>query len=150
MMNISGFVRNQGNRDTQLKGDHAAAELGHMYMMIKMMSDLFGFVNDLEKIIFGLGFKSILKTNNNDRALFGVGAAAGAVANDCNIELRDISWCVPIIDPSNDNRIIVQKGLNTKNNIDLSYYEKKTFYNVSNTTSCLILVWKVVCKDPNI
>ena len=33
------------------------------------MSDLFGFVNDLETIIYGLGFKLILK-NNNDRALF--------------------------------------------------------------------------------
>ena len=38
----SGFVRNQGNRDSQLKGDHDAAERGHMYMMVKM-SDLFGF-----------------------------------------------------------------------------------------------------------
>ena len=38
----SGFVRNQGNRDSQLKGDHAAAERSHMYMMVKM-SDLFGF-----------------------------------------------------------------------------------------------------------
>ena len=56
----SGFVRNQGNRDSQLKGDHAAAERGHMYMMAKM-SDLFVFVNDLEKTIYGLGFKLILK-----------------------------------------------------------------------------------------
>ena len=56
----SGFVRNQGNRDSQLKGDHAAAQIGHMYMIIKM-SDLFGFVNDLEKIIYGLGFILILK-----------------------------------------------------------------------------------------
>ena len=31
-----------------------------MYMMIKT-SDLFWFVNDLEKIIFGLGYKLILK-----------------------------------------------------------------------------------------
>ena len=45
----SGFVRNQGNRDSQLKGDHIAAERGHMYMMINM-SDLFGFVNDLEQL----------------------------------------------------------------------------------------------------
>ena len=56
----SGFAGNQGNRDSQLKGDHIAAELGHMYMMIKM-SDLFSFVNDLEKIIYGLGFKLIFK-----------------------------------------------------------------------------------------
>ena len=42
----SGFVKNQGNRDSQLKGDHIAAQRGHMYMMIKI-SDLFGFVNDL-------------------------------------------------------------------------------------------------------
>ena len=38
----SGFVRNQGNRDSQIKGDQIAAERGHMYLMIKM-SDLFGF-----------------------------------------------------------------------------------------------------------
>ena len=56
----SGLVRNQGNRDNQFKGDHNAAERGHKYMMIKM-SDLFGFVNDLEKILYGLGFKLILK-----------------------------------------------------------------------------------------
>ena len=104
----SGFVRNQSNRDSQLKGDHAAAQIGHMYMMI-VMSDLFGFVNDLEKIIYGLGFKLILKRNNSDRALFRVNSGAAAVANDGNIEIRDISWCVPSIDPSNDNRIIVQK-----------------------------------------
>ena len=133
----SGFVRNQGNRDSQLKGDHIAAQRGHMYMMIKM-SDLFGFVNDLEKIIYGLGFKLILKRNNNDGALYRVNANPGAVANDGNIENRDISWCVPSIDPSNDNRIIVQKGLSKKNNVDFSYYERKTFYkNVPNATNFL-------------
>ena len=133
----SGFVRNQGNRDSQLKGDHAAAERGHMYMMVKM-SDLFGFVNDLKKIIYGLGFKLILKRNTNDRALYRINAGADAVANDGNIEIRYISWCVPSIDPSNDNRIIVQKGLNKKNNIDFGYYERKTFYkNVPNATNFL-------------
>ena len=45
----SGFVRNQGNGDNHLKSDHFATERGHLYMMVKM-SDLFGFVNDLEKI----------------------------------------------------------------------------------------------------
>ena len=35
-------------------------------------------------------------------------------------------------------RIIVQKGLNKKNNIDFSYYERKTFYkNVPNATNFL-------------
>ena len=92
----SGFVRNQGNRDSQLKGDHIAAQRSHMYMMIKM-SDLFGFVNDLEKIIYSLGFKLILKRNNNDRALFRVNANPGAVANDGNIEIRDISRCVCLV-----------------------------------------------------
>ena len=133
----SGFVRNQVDRDSQHNGDHIAAELGHMYMMIKMC-DLFGFVNDLEKIIYGLGFKLKLKRNNNDRALFRVNAGADAVGNDGNIDIRDISWCVPSIDPSNDNRIIVQKGLSKKNNVDFSYYERKTFYkNVPNATNFL-------------
>ena len=109
----SGFVRNQGNRDSQLKGDHIAAERGHMYMMIKMR-DLFGFVNVLEMIIYCLGFKLILKKNNNVRALYRINSNPGAVANDANIEIRDISWCVPSIDPSNDNRIIVQKGSSKK------------------------------------
>ena len=122
----SGFVRNQGNRDSQLKGDHIASQRGHMYVMIKM-SDLFGFVNDLEKIIYGLGFKLILKRINNDRALFRVNADLGAVANDGNKEIRDISWCVPSIDPSNDKRVIVQKVLSKNNNVDFSYYEKRRF-----------------------
>ena len=131
----SGFVRNIDNRDSQLKNDHIAAERGHMYMMVKM-SDLFGFVNDLEKIIYGLGFKLLLKRNNNDRALYRVNANPGAVANDSNIEIRDISWCVPSIDPSNDIRFIVLKGLSKKNNVDFGYCERKTFYkNVPNATN---------------
>ena len=80
----SGFVRTQGKRDSQLKGDHVAAERGHMYMMVKM-SDRFGFVNDLEKIIYGLGFKLIIKRKNNDIALFRVDADPGRVANQGNI-----------------------------------------------------------------
>ena len=132
----SGFVRNQGNRDSQLKGDYVAAERGHMYMMINM-SDLFGFLNDLEKIIYGLGLKIILKRNNNDRALYRINTNPGAVGNDGNIDVTDISWCVPSIDLSNDNRIIVQKGLNKKN-VDFNYYERKTFYeNVPNATNFL-------------
>ena len=136
-VNESGFVRNQDNRDSQHKGDHIAAERGHMYMMIKM-SDLFLFVNDLKKIIYGLGFKLKLKRTNNNRALFRVDGDPGRVANDGNGEIRDISCCVPSIDPSNDNRICVQKGLNKKNNIDFSYNERKTFYkNVPNATNFL-------------
>ena len=115
----SGFVRKIVNRNSQLKGNHVAAERSHMYMMVKMR-DLFGFVNDLEKIIYGLGSKLILKRNNNDRALYRTNANPGAVGNDANIKIRDISWCVLSIDPSNDNRIIVQKGLNKKNNVNFS------------------------------
>ena len=106
--------------------------------MIIKTSDLFGFVNDLEKIICGLRFKLRLKRNNNDRALFRVNAGADAVGNDGNIDIRDISWCVLSIDPSNDNRIIVQKVLSKKNNVDFSYYKRKTFYkNVPNANNFL-------------
>ena len=121
-----GVVRDQGNKDSLLKGDHAAAELSHMYMMVKM-SDLFGFVNDLEKIIYGLVFKIILKRNISDRALFRVNTGADAVAKDGKIVIRDM-WCVHFNDSSKDNRIIVQNRLNKMNNIYLSYYERKTFY----------------------
>ena len=82
--------------------------------MVKM-TDLFCFVNDLGKIIYELGFKQIFKRNNNDRALFKVNAGGDAVVDDGNMDIRDISRYVPSIDPSNDNRIIVQKGLNKKN-----------------------------------
>ena len=69
---------------------------------------------------------------------------AGAVANDGNIEIRDIPWCVPSIDPCNNNRIIVQT-VSTKN-IDFSYYEGKTFYKMflMLLTSFLTLTWRVV------
>ena len=53
--------------------------------MIIKMSDLLGFVNDLENIICVLGFKLVLKRNNNDRAPFRVNAGADAVGNDDNI-----------------------------------------------------------------
>ena len=43
-----GFVRDQAIRDNQFKGDYVAAE----------------------KIIDGLGFKTILQINNNNRILF--------------------------------------------------------------------------------
>ena len=133
----SGFVTDQGNRDSQLKVDHISAQRGHMYMMIKM-NDLFDFVNELEKIKCGLGFKLILNRNNNDRALFRVNVNSGAVENDGNIDNRDMSWCAPSTDPSNDNRIMVQKGLSKKHNVDFSYYERKTFYkNVTNATNFL-------------
>ena len=106
-------------------------------MMIKM-SDRFGLVIDLEKITYCLGFKLILKRNNNDRALYRINANPGAVAIDANIVITDTSWCVPSIDPSNDNRFIVQKGLSRKNNVHFSYYERKTFYkNVRNATNFL-------------
>ena len=75
----SGFVRNEGNRDSNLKRDHVAAERSPMYRMIKLR-DLFGFVNDLEKIIYGLEFELILKRKNNYRALIRVNSNPGAVA----------------------------------------------------------------------
>ena len=145
----SGFVRNQGSRDSQLKDDHIAAERRHVVMIIKM-SDLFGFVNDLEKIIYGLGFKLILKRINNDRALFRVGAGADVLGNDGIVDIRDISWCVPSIDPINDNSIIVQKGLSERNNVDFNYYERKTFYkNVPNATNFLFdLGMKSIMERP--
>ena len=96
-------------------------------MMVKR-SNLFGFANDLEKLIYGLGYEIKLKSNNNDRALFRVNAGADAVASGGNTENRDISGCVPSFDPSYDNRIIVQNGLNKQNKIDFSYYERKKFF----------------------
>ena len=41
-------------------------------------------------IIYGLGFKLLSERNKNDRALYRVNANPGAVANDGNIEIRDI------------------------------------------------------------
>ena len=52
-----------------------------------MMKDLIGFINDLGKIIYGIGFKFLLMRNNNVGALFRVNAGAGAVADDCKIEI---------------------------------------------------------------
>ena len=57
--------------------------------------DLFGFKADLEKIIYVLGFKLVLKWINDGRALFRINAGAGTLANDGNIEINDITWFVP-------------------------------------------------------
>ena len=85
-----------------------------------MMKDLIGFIKDLGKIIYGAGFKFLLMRNNNDGALFIVNAWAGAVADDCKTEIRDMIWCVPCIVPCFENRVIVQKGLTKKYNIDFT------------------------------
>ena len=118
-------------------------------MMVKM-SDLFGFANDLGMITYGPGFKLIIKRNINYRALYRVGAGAHAVANDVKIDIRDISCCVPSIDLSNDNRIIVQKGFYKKIILILVIMKEKQFTRMypMPLTSYLILVWKVVQKDP--
>ena len=146
----SGFVKNQGIRDRQLKSDHAAAQIGHMYMMVRM-SDLFGLVNALEKIIYGLGFKLIFKKNNNDRALFRGNAGADAVSNDGNTEIRGISWCVLSIDPSNDNRIIKKKGLIKRILLTSNFKKERHFIRMCPVLliSYSILEWKVVWKDHN-
>ena len=62
------------------------------------------------------------------------------MATGCNIENRDITWCVPCIDPSYD-RIIVQKRLSRKNNTDFNFYEKRHFFykNVPDATCSLNL-----------
>ena len=85
----SGFVRDQIKRDSQLKCDHQAAQRCHMYMRIKM-KDQFGFIIDLEKIVYGIGFKLILERNSNDRGLFRVNAGIVDVAINCNLKIRDI------------------------------------------------------------
>ena len=77
----SGFDGYQADRGSQLKRDYAAAERGHMYMMIKMI-DLFGCVNDLDNITYSSRLKLILKGKNKDRALYRVIAGAGAAANE--------------------------------------------------------------------
>ena len=92
--------------------------------MVKMKL-LFVFINDLEKIIYGIELRLILKRNNNYRALFRVNEGAGAVANECNMKIRGIILCVLCIDPSNENRIIVQEGLKKKNYLEFNFYENK-------------------------
>ena len=80
----------------------------------------------------------MLRRNDNNIALFRDNSVAGAVANDCRTDIRDINLCALCNDPSNDNRIILQKVLNKKNNTDLSFYKRKTFYtDVANASNFL-------------
>ena len=147
----SGYVRNQGNRDSHIKDDHAAAGRGHMYMIVKMR-DLFGFVDDLQKIIRELGFNLRFKRKNNDRALLRVNdGSAGTVANVGTKNIRNVSWCVPGIEPSNDNRIIVQERLNKRLILILVIMKERHSIRMYPMllTSYLILVWKVALKDLN-
>ena len=84
-------------------------------MMIKM-SDLFGLVDDLEKIRYGLRFE-IFKRNDNLRALY----RSGAVAADVVTVIRDIYLSVLSIKPKNDIMIIVQKVSFKMNNMGFGY-----------------------------
>ena len=49
---------------------------------------------------------------------------AGAIIHNDIITIKDKRWRVSSIDPSIDNKIIVQKGLNKNNNFGFSYYER--------------------------
>ena len=111
-------------------------------MIIKLLKEVI--------CICGVDYKIILKGNGNDRALLRANVRAGAVANDCNIEIRDIAWFVRSIDHSNENTIIVQRELIKKNNMDLSFYDIKTFFrNVPDATIFLFdLVVENVFKMP--
>ena len=42
--------------EKEIKCEHQAAHRGHMYMKSKM-KDFFGFINGLENILHGIGFK---------------------------------------------------------------------------------------------
>ena len=77
-------------------------------MMIKMKG-LFDFIKNLEKIMYVIDFKLIPEKNNNDKALFRVNVGIGAANNDFKMATKDITWCLPGIGPSNDDRIIVLK-----------------------------------------
>ena len=63
---MKGVSLEMNKTDNHLKNDHFDAQV-HILMMVKIL-DLFGFINDLEKIIYGAGFKLILKGNSNNRA----------------------------------------------------------------------------------
>ena len=93
------------------------------YMMIETKC-LFGFANDLEKFRYGIGFKLKLRRNNNDKALFRVNAGAGAVAKYFKIKLQLELGIYLVLILVNNDRIIVNKGLDKKNNIDFICYER--------------------------
>ena len=69
--------------------------------------------NDFEMIIYRPAFKLILPRNEIDRALYRAYAGAKTVANDGNIEIRQIVqivWCEVIFDPGNDFKKLYTKA----------------------------------------
>ena len=120
-------------------------------MMVEM-SDLFGFVNDLEKIIYGLGFKLIIKRNNNDRALIRVEAGAGAVANDGNIDLETYHGVYLVLILVMTIELLYRKDYIKRIILILVIMKKRPVIRICTIllTSYLILLWKMVWKDHNI
>ena len=89
------------------------------------MSDLLRFVYYLDKNIIGLEFQLILREKIIIKHCIGNAGDVYVgifINNSFKNNLKYISCYVPSFDPSNDNRIIVQKF--GKKNIDSSYYEK--------------------------
>ena len=90
------------------------------------LDTIYGYNNDIHK-------SKIIKYKPNNLATMNV--VNTNIIIMLNREENHLNLHVPSIDPSNDNRIIVQKVLSKKNNVDFSYYERKTFYkNVPNAT----------------
>ena len=93
-------------------------EKGTIFVRV-YLKDVFGYVNHIDKVNYGLGYTLQLKRAGNGNSIYRDGAVAEA-----KLEIKDIIWYVRHQTPSYDNIALVSNHLLSGKNTDYSYISR--------------------------
>ena len=97
------------------------------YHLTIMLKDNFGFAEHQEKGTYGLGYRLILRKNNDSAVL-----NKGNEINNAKIEINSFDWYVPHYTPSLEQQSILSNQIVMKILTELQYIEKSVFMNEKN------------------
>ena len=114
-----GFARDPNGRQRELTNNKNAKGKYHLRFMLK---DDFGFAEQEEKAIFGLGYKLTLATNSDSAVL----SKDNAIINT-PIKIKSIEWHVPHYTPSLNEQDLISNQTLSRTVVELQYIERSVF-----------------------
>ena len=86
------------------------------------LKHIFGFCDDYDKIVYGLKHNLTLTRNNDNDAIYrGANAGAGGALNEGKVNLKKISWFMPHVTPSDNDKYQLYKIIERKEKIPVGY-----------------------------